>query len=373
MRLDAVTLRLVRLPLRHPFVTAKGRQDTRQAIILTLHTEEGVGWGECSAGSVPGYTPEKQSDAWDWYTDAAQRHLGKQLPDPKAFFSSLDVHTHLGLPMTVAGWEMALWDLQGKSVGKSLAELLGARRRRVSVGLALGLFPDVKSLLDAALQGVENGYRRLKIKIAPGHDLELLDALRQVLPEIALQVDANESYSRADLPVLQRLDDYNLLLIEQPFPAEDWGSHRWLQARLRTPLCLDEGIQTAQDARKALRSGACRALNIKPARVGGLFSALEVSRVGQSHGALLWVGGMLESGIGRAASLALAACDAFTLPPDLSASDRYYPQDVIIPPFRLNAGGTLDVPAAPGLGVVVDEKALEHFTVRKEYFGRRRL
>ncbi len=365
MRLDALTLFHLRLPLTRPFVTAQGRQEAREAILLRLEVGGLTAWGECSAGSVPGYTPETLAGAWEWYQALAGRWLGRLLPRPSDFLqaeaAALEAH-----PMALAGFEMALWDAWGKQEARPLRALLGGGRRRVPAGVALGMQPDLSALCAEARACLARGYRRLKIKIKPGYDRAPLAALRDCLPPgFPLQADANGAYRRKDMSHLRSLDEFSLLMLEQPFPAADWAAHRALQAQMETPLCLDEGFRTPAQARRALESGVCRALNVKPARVGGLAVALDIVRAAAPLGGLLWVGGMLETGLGRAASLALAALEAFTLPPDLSASDRYYPRDVLTAPFTLNADGTLTVPTASGLGVQVDEAALEAFTRRR--------
>lgn len=363
MRLDALTLTHVRMPLARPFVTAHGRLDAREAILLTLQTEGLTVWGECSAGAVPGYTSETLAGAWRWLQEhLAPRWLGRPLPEPAEFLEAMrsELRAH---PMALAGFEMALWDARGQLRGQSLAEMLGAARKTVPAGVALGIQDGLDALRQRAETLFAQGYRRLKIKIRPGYDRLPVETLRRAFPDWPLQVDANGAYDRETASSLIALDDFDLLLIEQPFAADDWETHRWLQARMRTPLCLDETILTAEDARRALDEGVCRAINVKPARVGGLQAARAIHDAAMDG--LLWVGGMLETGLGRAASLALAALPAFTLPADLSASARYYPRDITQERFCLNPDGSLSVPEGPGLGVHVDAAALRVFTLRQ--------
>ncbi len=370
MRLAALTLFHIRLPLQQPFATSRGVLSAREAILLRLQGEGLEAWGECSAGSVPGYTPETLVAAWDWYQALARRWLGQVLPHPADFIAA-QAEALRRQPMAVAGWEMALWDAWGQVHGQSLAALLGARRPKVTAGVVMGVKPSHAALCAQAQAYLRQGYRRLKIKIKPGYDVQPVAALRACLPAgFPLQVDANGAYTSVQADELLRLDAFSLQMIEQPFSSTDWEAHRALQARLDTPLCLDEGFQTPAQAAAALQAGVCRAINVKPARLGGLTMALEVVRVAKAccPQALLWVGGMLETGLGRAASLALAALDAFALPPDISASARYYPQDVITVPFCLDAQGALTVPSAPGLGVRVDWDNLQRFTLRKLEF-----
>ncbi len=365
MRLQALTLFHLRVPLRRPFVTSRGRQEAREVILLRLDTSLGDAWGECSAGSIPGYTSETLADAWDWYRAQSARWLGRPLPSPQDF-TACEAAALQKRPMAVAGFEMALWDAWGREKGLPLYRLLGGAHVRVPVGVALGLREDPKALCTEAEALIRRGYRRLKIKIKPGQDRRPLAVLRDCLPPgFPLMADANGAYRRDQTDWLQGLDEFSLQMLEQPFPAEDWEAHRALQARMATPLCLDEGFRTPAQAQRALAMGVCRALNVKPARVGGLNVALDIVRATDSLEGDLWVGGMLETGIGRAASLALASLPAFTRLPDLSASERYYPRDVITDPFVLNPDGTINLPPDPGLGVRVDEGALRAFTLRQ--------
>jgi o-succinylbenzoate synthase len=274
-----------------------------------------------------------------------------------------------GHPMARAALEMAAWDLLGQAEGRSLAAMLGGVRDRVEVGVAVGLQPSPESLVARIRLYLEEGYRRVKVKIAPGFDLGFIEAVRAAFPDLALQVDANAAYAVDDAAVLERLDGMRLLLIEQPLAGDNLLDHAALQQRLVTPLALDESVASVGQARMALQLGACRALCLKSARLGGLLDAVAVHDLAVHRGAPTFCGGLLETTIGRAAGLALAALPGFTLPADLSASNRYYVEDVAEPAFSLNADSTITVPAEPGLGVNVDPWRLERLTLAHEVFG----
>jgi O-succinylbenzoate synthase len=270
--------------------------------------------------------------------------------------------------MAKAGLEMALWDLAGQIAGESLAEMLGGERTQVEVGVSIGIQEDVGTLLDLVQDHLNEGYRRVKLKIKPGMDLEYVQAVREAHPDLLLQVDANAAYDTNQSKVFEKMDRYGLALIEQPFPEEDLLAHAELQARLSTPVCLDESIHSVTMARQALDLDACRIVNIKAGRVGGLTEAVKIHDLCSARNVPVWCGGMLETGVGRASNLALASLPGFTLPGDISATDRYYELDVAKPRFTLNSDGTINVPSNPGLGVDVDQSALEHFTVRTNQF-----
>jgi o-succinylbenzoate synthase len=270
-----------------------------------------------------------------------------------------------GHPMAKAGLELALWDLQGKREGRSLRDLLGGERQRVDVGVSVGIQASPDALVRTVDGYLAQGYRRIKIKIKPGRDVADAVAVRRAHPAIRLQVDANSAYTLDSAPALRPLDDLGLLLIEQPLAEDDLWDHRVLQAQFRTPICLDESILSVRHARHALEMGACRVINIKPGRVGGLSEAVAIHDLCLARDVPVWCGGMLETGIGRAGNLALASLPGFTLPGDISATDRYYAQDITLDRFTLNADSTIDVPTGPGLGVTVDETALARFTLSR--------
>jgi o-succinylbenzoate synthase len=264
---------------------------------------------------------------------------------------------------------MALWDLLGKRDGKSLKEMLGGVRERVDVGVSVGLQDTTTDLVKAVDAYVAKGYRRIKIKIKPGRDVSEAEAVRKAYPQIKLQVDANSAYSLETAYILKPLDDLNLLLIEQPLFEDDIWDHRLFQKQLRTPVCLDESVISPRHARYAIEMEACRIINIKPGRVGGLSQGVEIHAMCQKIGMPVWCGGMLETGIGRASNLAIASLPGFTLPGDISASDRYYARDVTRESFTLNTDSTISIPSGSGLGVTVDEEAVKDFAFGEVVVG----
>jgi O-succinylbenzoate synthase len=371
IRIDQIEMRHLRMRLVAPFETSFGVEDDREALVLRVRSEGIEGWGECVAGAFPGYSYETSGTAWEilegFFIPAL---LAADLdPDDPVGTYRRSIEQFRGHPQARAALEMALWDLLGKRTGVPLATLLGGVRRSVEVGVSIGIQESPERLVDRAQSYLAEGYRRVKIKIKPGRDLEDVRAMRRAFPDVRLQVDANSAYRLAQLPLFEALDDFDLLLIEQPFDEDDLLDHALLQSRLRTPVCLDESILSERHARQALEIDACRILNIKPARVGGLTEAKAIHDLCLREGVPVWCGGMLETGIGRAANLALASLPGFTLPGDISATSRYYHQDVAEPVFELNADGTIDVPRGAGLGVRVLEAPLADFTLRLAAFS----
>ncbi len=364
MKIERIVLHHLRMPLRVPFETSFGRSETRDCILIALYSEGLVGYGECVADAAPGYSPETVGTAWHILRDfLAPAILGQEIEGPGAWPArAAAVRGH---PMAKAGVELALWDLQGKREGRSLRELLGGTRARVEVGVSVGIQPSPEALVDTVAGYLAQGYGRIKIKIKPGRDVAETQAVRRAFPSIRLQVDANSAYTLENARALLPLDDLDLLLIEQPLADDDLWDHHRLQAQLHTALCLDESIHTRRHARQALEMGACRIINIKPGRVGGLTEAVAIHDLCYAQGVPVWCGGMLETGVGRAANLALASLPGFTLPGDISASDRYYAQDITIERFTLEADSTIATPSGPGLGVTIDEAALARFTQAK--------
>ena len=312
----------------------------------------------------PGYSYETTGTAWHILKDfIIPRLLGEYVTDAEDFQRRMeDIRGH---HLTKAGLEMALWDLLGKRLGKSLCEMLGGLRARVEVGVSVGLQDSPKMLVEKVEMYLAAGYNRIKIKIKPGRDVGDAVAIRKAFPHIPLQVDANSAYTMQTSQVLRPLDMLKLLLIEQPLEPDDLWNHSKLQKQFHTPICLDESILGLQHARSAVEMEACRIINIKPGRVGGLSQAVTIHDYCLSQGVPVWCGGMLETGIGRASNLALAALPGFSLPGDISASDRYYNDDITNERFTLNPGSTIDVPSGPGLGVTIDDAALKKFSLAK--------
>jgi O-succinylbenzoate synthase len=352
--------------LVEPWRTAHGVTETRDVLLVRAVYEHAEGWGECVAMGEPTYSAEYTDGA----LDVLRRHLLPRIlsgrpSSPEAVDALL--RPVKGHPMAKAAIELAVLDAEGRASGRSLADLLGATRQKVTAGVALGLTDSISDLLDRVEQRVGEGYRRVKLKVTPGWDLEPVAAVRERFGDLLLQVDANGAYRLEDANHLKALDDFALLLIEQPLPEDDLVGHAALAAQLKTPLCLDESIVSAGSARTALTMGACRIINVKAGRVGGYVEAVRIHDACADVDVPVWCGGMLETGIGRVANLALAALPAFSLPGDLSPSDRYYRED-IAEPVSLNPDGTIDVPDRPGIGAVLRTAVLDASTVERDWW-----
>ncbi|HEY1420990.1 MAG TPA: o-succinylbenzoate synthase [Candidatus Dormibacteraeota bacterium] len=362
MKLEGVELRRIRMSLVAPFETSFGVQTERDILLLHAITDAGDGWGECVAGEEPTYSSE--------YVDAAQHVLTHHLlprlfGQPKLEAGDVarvlrPVHGHHMAKSTI---EMALLDAELRSRGESFGQFLGAARDAVDCGVSVGIHKTIPELLETVEGYIDQGYRRIKLKIKPGWDIEPARAVRERFGEVPLQVDANTAYTVEDARHLAELDAYRLLLIEQPLPEDQVLAHAEVAKIVRTPICLDESISSAQGATDAIALGACRIINVKPGRVGGYLEARRIHDVCAERGVPVWMGGMLETGIGRAGNVAMAAMKNFTLPGDTSASDRYYSRD-ITEPFVLE-DGRLKVPTGPGLGVTIDSDYLESITYWK--------
>jgi O-succinylbenzoate synthase len=368
MRLEAVELRLVRLPLVRPFRSSSGTEETREAVLVRVETPTGEGWGECAASEEPRYSPEFNGAAWMVLRDLFAPRLLDAADVEAAGVGGL-LAPWKGHRMAKAAIELAVLDAALRDEGVPLASYLGGTRASVVAGVAVGIPGSLGELLELVGEYVAAGYRRVKLKVEPGWDLEPVRAVREAFgPDLLLQVDANGAYVLDDARHLQQLDEHGLLLLEQPLDEEDLVGHAELAARLTTPICLDEPIRSADGARAALALGACSIVNVKAGRVGGYLEARRVHDVCAAAGVPVWCGGMLETGIGRAANLALASLPGFTLPADLSATDRYFREDVTRR-FVLE-DGEIAVPSGPGTGVEVVRAALDSLTVRQEVLGR---
>ncbi|MBW8010110.1 MAG: o-succinylbenzoate synthase [Chloroflexi bacterium] len=363
MIIDRVDLHHLRMTLRAPFETSFGRIDARDCILLEVFSDGEIGLGECAADRAPLYTYENVDTAWHILKNfIVPAILGNEVKDSDEF--QRRVKFVRGHNMAKAGLEMGWWDLRGKQKGKSLRELFGGEYSEVKVGVSIGIKEDPQELLDVAENYLEKGYERIKIKIKPGRDVEETRLLRKAYPGLKLQVDANSAYTLDNSKSLEALDDLELLLIEQPLAEDDLWDHSQLQSRFKTPICLDESIHTLRHARQALDMKACRIINIKAGRVGGLGNAISIHDLCLGQGIPVWCGGMLETGVGRASNLALASLPGFALPGDISASDRYYHEDIIDGEFTLNSNSTITVPNLQGLGVSLDRPALKRATVK---------
>jgi O-succinylbenzoate synthase len=364
MKITHLTLHHLRMKLKSPFETSFGRITTRDCVLIEAWSNGLVGWGECVADRDPGYSYETAGTAWHVLRDfLAPAVIGHNISSPREFLPFVEmVRGHL---MAKSGVEMALWDLQGKLEKRCLREMLGGKRRNVDVGVSVGIQSGPDALVRTVAGYLEQGYRRVKIKIKPGRDVADAQAVRKAFPDIRLQVDANSAYTLDSAVGLLPLDDLGLLLIEQPLDEDDLWDHSKLQRQFNTPLCLDESILTPRHARQAIEMGACRVINIKTGRVGGLSQAVAIHDICSQHDIPVWCGGMLETGVGRAANLALASLPNFTLPGDISATDRYYEEDITDQRFTLNPDSTIDVPVLPGLGVTINQHALDRVTIER--------
>jgi O-succinylbenzoate synthase len=370
VKLDAVALRHVRLPLLHAFETSFGRTTDKEFLLVSVSAGGVSGHGECVADTDPFYLPETLETA---------RHVLRDFLLPMAFALDLAHPRELwpalarvrGHQMAKAGLEMAVWELWARREGVPLHRLLGGRGGTIASGVSVGLQEDVGALVDAVAREVEAGYRRVKIKIKPGQDRALVEAVRARFPDLPLMADANSAYTLTDAPLFRELDAHRLTMVEQPLGWDDIVDHAALQRQIHTPVCLDESIRSPADARKALDLGACRIVNIKAGRVGGFAPSVEVHDVCRARGAPVWCGGMLESGIGRLANVHLQTLPGFTLPGDTSASARYFAEDLVDPPVTVSPDGTIAVPEGPGIGHEIVWSRVESATVAREEWRNR--
>jgi o-succinylbenzoate synthase len=365
MRLKSVCLREIHLQLIAPFQTSFGTSHQRRIILVEVNLDGTPGWGEVVAGEEPTYSYETVETAWHILRD----HIWPMLK-AREFGAASEVFDLLspirGHNMAKAGIESAIWDAEAKSRGIALWKFLGGTRAEIPCGVSIGIQPAVPDLLAKVEKELAAGYQRIKIKIRPGWDLEPVRALRERWPRIRLMVDANSAYRLEDAPLLKALDPFYLIMIEQPLGWDDVYDHAALQKQLDTPICLDESIHSAADARAAIELGACRIINIKMGRVGGQTPVRRVHDICQEKGIPVWCGGMLETGIGRAQNVALSTLPDFVLPGDVSASRRYWLEDVITPEVEVTPQGTIRVPSGPGIGYEPRLDRIESLTRRKE-------
>jgi O-succinylbenzoate synthase len=368
MIVRGIELTEIHLPLREPFVTGARAWSDRKILLLRCVSEEGVeGWGECVAGEAPSYSYETTETAWHLLTEyLLPLALGREILSPEEILAP--VSWIRGHPMAKAALEMALWDLQAKEQEMPLWEILGGSSQGVPVGVSIGLQPDDITLFGKIEEYLARGYGRVKLKIRPGRDVAMVQEVRARFPDLPLIVDGNSAYTLADADLLREFDDLNVMMIEQPLGHADIVEHARLQKLIGTPLCLDESIGSEADARMALDAGACRIINIKPGRVGGLLEARRIHDLCRERGVPVWCGGMLESGIGRAHNLALATLPGFVLPGDISESRRYWERDIVTPEFEL-IGGKLIPSCAVGIGVEPDGLRIQQLTARSVRFG----
>lgn len=365
--LERLELRELHLSLKQPFETSFGRTTERRIFIVRVINREGAdGWGECVALEGPYFSSETIDTAWIVLSKHIAPLLASQCVGCAAEVSSL-LSRIRGNQMAKGAVEAAIWDLEAKLARQPLWKHIGGDRDEINCGVSIGIQSSPEALVEKVSRELENGYQRIKIKVKPGSDVKLVDAVRTRYKDILLSVDANASYSlERDLGVMRDLDRYGLLMIEQPLRPGDLLGHSKLQKQIRTSLCLDESIATEEDARQALELGACRVINIKLGRVGGFSAAKSIHDVARKAGIPVWCGGMLESGIGRAHNIALSTLPGFTLPGDVSASRRYWREDIVDPAIEVSSQGTIRAPLRPGIGFDVNAKRLEDSTVRFE-------
>jgi O-succinylbenzoate synthase len=366
IQVDKIVLRQIAMPLVHFFETSFGRTTHRKIILVEVASDGVSGWGEVTCGENPFYNEEWTDAAWLIVRDyVAPRVMNA------AFASAAEVAERTehvrGHFMARGGVEAACWDLEARLNGVPLwKQIGGGARREIPCGVSIGIHDTVPQLLETITKEVAAGYQRIKLKIKPGRDVEVLREVRKAFPSIRLMADANSAYTLADSDRLKRLDEFNLMMIEQPLAHDEIIDHATLQAKLQTPICLDECIRTVHHAEQAIRMHACGILNIKLGRVGGFREAKRVHDLAQVHGIPVWCGGMLESGIGRAHNIALSTLPNFVLPGDVSASKRYWARDIISPEVEVSPHGTIAIRDAPGFGYDIDLDYLKHVTVREE-------
>ncbi len=366
MIITSVELREIRLPLIHFFETSFGRTTERRILLVRATDQDGAeGWGECTAGEGPFYCDEWTEPAWHTMsTFLAPMVVGREMENAAAAWEMTKAVR--GHRMAKAAIETACWDLEAKRLGQPLWKHLGGTRAEIACGVSIGIQDTPAELLDKIAAELAAGYQRIKIKIKPGWDLKIIAQVRERFPSIHLMADANSAYSLADVALFKELDQFDLMMVEQPLAHDDIFDHAELQKQIKTPVCLDESIHSSDDAKHAIALGAARIVNLKLGRVGGHAQAKRVETVCRENNIPVWCGGMLESGIGRAHNIALATLAGFTLPGDVSASARYWEEDIINPPVSITSSGTITAPEKPGLGFEINEARIDSLTIRKE-------
>ena len=365
MRIDAIILREVHMPLVRPFETSFGVTRNRRIVLAEVQSEGLTGWGECTAGERPFFSGESTDTAWQVMANELGPMLAAESPEhggecPRIF------RAVRGNPMAKAALENAIWDLEAQREGISLSQLIGGVRESISCGVSLGIQSSIPELLAIIERELAAGYQRIKLKCKPGWDVEVFESVRSRWPGILLSCDANSAYRLHDQEHLESFDAFDLLMIEQPLWHDDFYFHSVLQKRINTPICLDESIRNRRDALAAIEMESCRIINVKLGRVGGFSEAIAVHNAGMERGIPLWCGGMLESGVGRTHNIALSTLEGFTLPGDVSASARYFADDIIEPGVTVSAEGEIAIPDTPGRGYEVRTDLIDRLTARKE-------
>ncbi len=367
IRIEGVQLHEIHLPLVHYFETSFGRTTDRKIILVSVRAGGATGYGECTAGEEPGYSSETTETAWHMLSDfIIPRLLGKDLESAAAVDGALSPIR--GNRMAKAALETAVWDLEARMRRIALSRHIGGVRDEIPSGVSIGIQEGIGALLEKVRLELAAGYRRIKIKIKPGWEIEPLQRIREEFGDVPLMADANSAFSLKDIPLFKRLDRFKLMMIEQPLAYDDIVDHAILQKELATPICLDESIHSAADARKAVEMGSCRIINMKLGRVGGYAEALRINDYCTRAGIPVWCGGMLESGVGRAHNIAMASLSAFTLPGDVSASKRYFAEDTVKPPVTVTERGTILLKDGPGIGYDLDWERIRRATMRARSF-----
>jgi O-succinylbenzoate synthase len=365
MKIDGIYLRELHLPLIRPFQTSFGVTTNRRILLAEVHSEGLVGWGECTAGEHPHFSGESTDSAWQVIVSELGPMLASASPEhggdcPKIF------NVVRGNPMAKAALENAIWDLEAQREGVSLSRLIGGVRDMIPCGVSLGIQNSIPELMDIIERELAAGYQRIKLKCKLGWDVEVFEMVRSQWPDILLSCDANSAYRLRDSDHIVTFDEFNLLMVEQPLWHDDFYYHSMLQERMTTPICLDESIRNRRDALAAIEMESCKIINIKLGRVGGFSEAIAVHNAAQERGIPVWCGGMLESGIGRSHNIALSTLENFSLPGDVSASSRYWTEDIIEPEVTVSSEGEIMVPDTPGRGFEVRTDLIDQLTVRKE-------
>jgi O-succinylbenzoate synthase len=365
MRIDGIILRELHLPLVRPFETSFGVTSERRILLAEIRSEGLTGWGECTAGERPFFSGETTDTAWQVLVNELGPMLASETPEHGGDCPRIFKRVR-GNPMAKAALENAIWDLEAQREGLSISTLLGGVRETIPCGVSLGIQSSIPELLAIIERELDAGYQRIKLKCKPGWDVEVFERVRNRWPEITLSCDANSAYKLRDADHISSFDAFDLLMVEQPLWHDDFYYHSMLQKRLNTPICLDESIRNRRDALAAIEMESCRIINIKLGRVGGFSEAIAVHNAAQERGIPVWCGGMLESGIGRAHNIALSTLENFTLPGDVSASARYWKEDIIEPEVTVSEKGEIAIPDTPGRGYEVRYDLIERLTVRKE-------
>lgn len=368
MKIERIELRLLRMPLKAPFETSFLRFAEKECVFVSVFSDGVTGYGESVAFPAPYYNEETTETVWHMLERfLIPNLLGKEVERPEDVSEMMaPIRRNY---MAIASLEGAVWDLYCKQNRISLSQALGGTLQEIDVGVSIGIEPSVNQVLRNVEKFLEEGYKRIKVKIKPGFDIQLIEAIRKQFGDgIMLMADANSAYTLDQVDLLKQLDPFKLLMIEQPLAHDDIIDHAALQQQLQTPICLDESIHSVEDARKAIQLGSCKIINIKVGRVGGLTNAKKIHDLCMSHNIPVWCGGMFETGVGRAHNIALASLPNFTLPGDTSASSRYWTQDIVEPSVEFSRPGTLEVPEGHGIGYEVNYKTLDRLTVRKSQF-----